>query len=100
LLRSKRWLSRRSPKGEGGREGGVIYLYILQSEDGAHFYVGMTHDLVARLKMHNAGKVTHTAKHGPWGVRTYVAFEDADRAALFERYLKTASGRAFATKRF
>jgi hypothetical protein len=33
------------------------------------------------------------------GVKTVIAFADRKRAADFERYLKTASGRAFAKKR-
>jgi putative endonuclease len=76
------------------------YVYILQSESGEHFYVGVTDDLKVRLQLHNAGKVTHTAKHKPWRIRTYVAFDQADRAFAFERYLKSGSGRAFASKRF
>jgi hypothetical protein len=30
---------------------------------------------------------------------TYVAFSDPHKAIAFERYMKTASGRAFANKR-
>jgi len=30
---------------------------------------------------------------------TYLAFSDESKALAFERYLKTASGRAFANKR-
>ncbi len=76
------------------------YVYILQSECGAHFHVGVTEDVAARLCVHNSGKVTHTAKHLPWRLRTFIAFDDADRAFAFERYLKSGSGRAFASKRF
>jgi predicted GIY-YIG superfamily endonuclease len=76
------------------------YVYILQSEDGQHFYVGITDNLDGRLAIHNAGRVTHTAKFKPWKLRTYVAFADSVRAFEFERYLKSASGRAFASKRF
>ena len=76
------------------------YVYILQSESApSHFYVGFTDDLKARLKKHNAGQVPHTAKHGPWRVKTAIAFTDPQRALDFERYLKSASGRAFAKKR-
>jgi predicted GIY-YIG superfamily endonuclease len=67
---------------------------------GERFYVGLTGDLDARLKAHNAGKVTHTRKHMPWRIRTSIAFTDRNRALAFESYLKSASGRAFATKRF
>src|SRR5476651_2373557 len=77
-----------------------FYVYILQSElDAEHFYVGFTEDLKTRLKKHNAGDVPHTAKFRPWRIKTAVAFEDRERAVDFERYLKSASGRAFAKKR-
>ena len=76
------------------------YVYILQSEHNPdRFYVGVTEDLRARLKRHNAGEVPHTAEFRPWRIKTAVAFTDRSRAVQFERYLKTASGRAFAKKR-
>ncbi|WP_441232892.1 GIY-YIG nuclease family protein [Bradyrhizobium sp. 930_D9_N1_4] len=75
------------------------YVYILESLDSLHFYVGITDDLRARLKKHNAGEVPHTSKYGPWRLKTYVAFSNEQQAAAFERYLKSASGRAFAKKR-
>jgi len=76
------------------------YVYILQSV--AHperFYVGQTADLRDRLTRHNRGEVGHTSKYAPWRVKTYVAFSDEQQAIAFERYLKSASGRAFARKR-
>ncbi len=76
------------------------YVYILESENSAHFYVGVTDDVQARVKAHNAGDATHTAKFRPWRIRTFVAFTDEGRAFAFERYLKSGSGRAFAKKRF
>lgn len=75
------------------------YVYILASLDGAHFYVGITDDLRARLAKHNASAVPHTSKFGPWRIKTYVAFSDAKQAIAFEKYLKSPSGRAFAKKR-
>jgi putative endonuclease len=78
----------------------VTYVYILQSaKDPQRFYVEVTEDLGERLKRHNAGEVPHTAKYGPWALKTYVAFSDEKHAFAFERYLKSASGRAFAKKR-
>jgi putative endonuclease len=72
------------------------YVYILESLAGEHFYTGITDDLDARLTKHNSGAVTHTAKYGPWKIKTYVAFSDENRAIAFETYLKSGSGRAFA----
>jgi putative endonuclease len=76
------------------------YVYILESiSEAGRFYVGVTGDLRARLKKHNSGGVTHTSKFTPWRIKTYVAFSDEKQAFQFERYLKSASGRAFARKR-
>jgi len=78
----------------------VKYVYILQSlHEPECFYTGITDDLRARLSKHNSGAVTHTAKHRPWRIKTYVAFTDGDRALAFEKYLKSGSGRAFARAR-
>ena len=62
-------------------------------------YVGLTDNLKARLAAHNAGHSPHTAKFKPWRLVTYIAFSDEAKAVAFERYLKSASGRAFAKKR-
>jgi hypothetical protein len=35
------------------------YVYILESLDSEHFYVGITEDLRVRLAKHNAGEVSH-----------------------------------------
>lgn len=75
------------------------YVYILESLDSEHFYVGVTDDPRARLAKHNAGEVPHTSKYGPWRIRTYIAFDNEQRAFAFEKYLKSGSGRAFAKKR-
>jgi hypothetical protein len=40
--------------------------------------------------------VPHTSKYRPWRLKTYVAFSDEKQGLAFERYLKSASGRAFA----
>jgi putative endonuclease len=78
----------------------MIYVYILRSlESPERHYVGITANLRARLEKHNAGEVSHTSKHAPWIIKTYVAFSDEKQAFAFESYLKSASGRAFAKKR-
>jgi len=76
------------------------YVYILESMGfpGRH-YTGSTDDLRSRLKRHNAGQVGATSRYVPWQLRTYLAFDDKQKALAFEKYLKSASGRAFAKKR-
>ena len=41
------------------------YVYILESRDSEHFYVGIAENLRARLAKHNAGEVSHTSKYKP-----------------------------------
>jgi predicted GIY-YIG superfamily endonuclease len=78
----------------------MTYVYVLRSlEFPERHYVGVTADLRARLKRHNSCKVPHTSKYAPWTIKTYVAFSDEKQAFAFEKYLKSASGRAFAKKR-
>lgn len=75
------------------------YVYLLQSQSHPEQrYIGLTSDLKARLAKHNAGGVPHTSKFTPWGLRTYVAFSTREQAAQFEQYLKSGSGRAFASR--
>jgi putative endonuclease len=77
------------------------YVYLLRSIDyPEQTYVGYSTDLKQRLSDHNAGKSRHTSKYLPWILVTYMAFSDAAKAKDFEIYLKTASGKAFANKRF
>jgi len=77
-----------------------MHVYILRSlKNFERHYVGVTADLRSRLRKHNAGEVSHTSKHAPWAIKTYVAFSDEKQAFAFEKYLKSPSGRAFANKR-
>ncbi len=76
------------------------YVYILVSlVDPERYYTGRTNDLDERLKTHNAGKVSHTSKFMPWRVETAIAFRNEAKEMAFEMYLKSHSGREFATKR-
>ncbi len=76
------------------------YVYILESaSEAGRRYVGLTGDLRARLRKHNAGDASHTSKFTPWRLQSYFAFSDEARAVAFEKYLKTSSGRAVARKR-
>jgi predicted GIY-YIG superfamily endonuclease len=63
-------------------------------------YVGLTSDLQRRVDEHNSGKSIHTNRHLPWKLVVYVGFTDPAKAAKFEHYLKSGSGRPFAKKHF
>ena len=74
----------------------MFYVYILRSlQQADRFYVGVTADLRARLRKHNAREVRHTSKYTPWTVKTYVAFSSEKQAFAFQKYLKSP----FAKKR-
>jgi len=82
-------------------ETGKRFVYLLRSTiNPSQYYVGVTNDVAARLAVHNAGGSPHTSKYRPWQLAVSIEFEDQNRATTFERYLKTGSGRAFATRHF
>ena len=75
------------------------YVYILRSEgDPSRRYIGLTNDPGARLREHNSGGSPHTRSGRPWFVDVLIGFTDRDRAAAFEKYLKSHSGRVFASR--
>lgn len=76
------------------------YVYILRSPSHPdQEYTGASRDLRQRIADHNAGKSSHTAMYRPWRLVWYCAFADKMPASAFEKYLKSHSGRAFASKR-
>ena len=77
------------------------FVYVLKSSNPrVHHYVGLTHDVPARLADHNAGRCPHTARYRPWQLHVTIGLPDQQRAVDFERYLKSGSGRAFAKRHF
>lgn len=75
------------------------YVYLIRSiSDPDQTYVGLTSDIKARLSRHKEGGSLHTSKYKPWKLVICIEFMDDDRAASFEKYLKSGSGRAFAKK--
>ena len=75
------------------------FVYILQSQlDQRQYYVGLCEDVESRLSAHNSGQSPHTSKFKPWNVVFHCWFDDPAKAAAFERYLKSGSGRAFAAR--
>lgn len=77
----------------------MFYVYRLKSQSTPNFsYTGYTTNL-KRLAEHNRGQVTSTAKHAPYDLIFYAAFDNARSARNFEDSLKTGSGKAFGSKR-
>lgn len=79
----------------------MYYTYVIESLSSPGLrYIGHTSALKQRLADHNCGKSPHTAKHRPWKLKLFIAFESLERAQSFERYLKSGSGHAFAHRHF
>ena len=75
------------------------FVYVVRnSEIPPRYYTGLTSEVSNRLAEHNAGNNTHTAKYRPWSIDVVIEFPDERRAVAFERYLKSGSGVAFATR--
>lgn len=77
------------------------YVYLIRSrKTPTQTYVGLMYDVHKRLAAHNAGQSSHTSKFAPWELVAFFGFAERGKAAAFEEYLKSGSGRAFAVKRF
>ncbi len=63
-------------------------------------YIGLTNDLKTRMATHNSGGSPYTSKSRPWKLETAIAFSEKEKAAAFEKYLKTGSGYSFAKRHF
>ncbi len=74
------------------------YVYILQCSDSS-YYTGCTNNLDDRIERHNKGQIHFTKDKLPIKLITYIAFTNKYKAFELEKYLKSGSGRAFATKR-
>jgi putative endonuclease len=78
-----------------------FYVYIINSKSNPkRYYVGRTVNLKKRLIKPNSGKVRYTKAYKPWCINTVIAFRNRSKSFLFEKYLKSHSGRAFAKKHF
>jgi len=75
----------------------TVYLIESTSHPGKR-YTGITADLAARLKAHNQGASGYTKRYRPWKVVVSISFEDHERAAEFETYLKSGAGHSWANK--
>ena len=76
-------------------------VYILRSDaDPSRHYVGITHNVTARLEWHNHGPCGYTIAYRPWSFLVTMEFASEPDARRFEKYLKSGSGRAFASRHF
>jgi putative endonuclease len=80
---------------------GKRFVYIIASDtDTRRHYVGVTQDVEDRLDWHNHGPSGYTVKNRPWSLVVVIEFTTEKAAIRFEKYLKSGSGRAFASRHF
>ena len=73
------------------------FVYLLRCSDYT-IYTGHTRNLEERIKRHNKGDTNDTKYHLPVELIFYAAFSDKYKAFVFEKYLKSGSGRAFSKR--
>ena len=79
----------------------MSYVYLIRAIKHPEItYVGYTKNVGKRLQSHNFGQSKYSAKYKPWQLIIAIHFGDDGKAKQFEKYLKSASGKAFLTKHF
>ena len=75
------------------------YVYVIQSKKHSFRYTGMSESPSLRLKAHNGGKVKSTKAYKPFRIIYSEICNDRIDARNREKYLKSASGRRFLSKK-
>ena len=70
----------------------MYFVYILQSLDSNHFYIGASRDVRKRLREHNNGSSKSTKPYRPWDIIYTEKFNSKEEAMKREYYLKTPKG--------
>ena len=73
-------------------------VYVIQSRLDGRLYKGMTTDVSKRLKEHNSGRTFSTSPYCPWKLVYSKEFPNRSDARIWEKYLKSGSGRKFLKK--
>jgi putative endonuclease len=58
----------------------MYYVYILKSKVNDSFYIGHSHDLIKRLKEHNAGRVKSKKAKRPWKIHYFEEYHSKSEA--------------------
>lgn len=66
--------------------------YIIQSQKTKKFYIGITDDVIRRVRQHNEGISKWTKNRGPWNLVWGKSFPDSGSARKFENLLKRQKG--------
>jgi len=75
----------------------MYFVYIIKCSN-AQYYTGLTRDIRVRMLKHKTGDVKFTKPFLPIQLVFCSCFSNQHKAAMFEKYLKTHSGKAFRNK--
>ena len=73
----------------------MFFTYVVRSEVDGRFYVGLTADVVKRVKQHNSGYNRSTKAYTPWALFFFESFETRSEAREREVYLKSGIEKEF-----
>ena len=65
-----------------------VFVYIIGSVSEGSYYIGQTGDLPDRLRRHNAGLESATARYAPWRLLWHTEKPSRSEAVLLESKLK------------
>jgi putative endonuclease len=71
----------------------MFQVYAIESLLTGRVYIGQSHNIAERLKLHNQGYVKSTSRDGPWRLLAFENFDSRDEARWRERTLKKSKGR-------
>ena len=70
----------------------MIGCYLIYSDTLKRFYIGISHDLIARIEKHKVnfyGKNHFTSKANDWKVELFIECENFAQAVRIERHIKS-----------
>jgi putative endonuclease len=73
----------------------MFYVYILQSDIDASFYIGFTANLELRLLQHNNGEATFSRRKKPWKLVYSEQYAIKSEALKREKFLKKQKNKNF-----
>ena len=73
----------------------MFYVYLIQSEVDASFYIGYTSNLELRIKQHNNGESIYSRRKKPWKLVYSEELENKTSALKREKFLKKQKNKDF-----
>ena len=68
-----------------------FFVYVIRSIESGHYYIGQTRNAVDRLRRHNAGAESSTARYAPWEMVWHAEKPTRSEAVQLESKLKNLS---------